>query len=263
MKKFDLVAVLDFETTGLKPHEDYPTEVAVKVFSEEGLVAEYSSMIMLPEGVEVPEFITNLTGLTTEKVNSEGADIEEVKGKLLKLLTPPLDISILVIGHNVNFDLGFLYYHFGIQVPHFMCTRTIEILSNPVHNASLQNTHERWFPEHQVEQEHRASSDVDMTFEVFVAQANFHGSLNFGYFLNRLVNMPDRELTYAPQGAIVLDFAHKYVSERTHKKAVEELEEAEFHIGELMGVMDNIHGDSYAEYDEAYNFMNRNNKEEN
>jgi DNA polymerase III subunit epsilon len=212
MRKYSAVLVLDFETTGLSPQENYPTEVAVKRIDWRG-VTDYSSMIMLPEGVEIPEKITELTGLTTEKVNSEGAEKEGVLVNLMRLI----DENTLVVGHNVNFDLGFLFHHFGIEPAHFMCTRTIEILTAPHLNASLQNVYDRYFPEKRV-QEHRAMSDVEMTSHVLEKQVDLIGKEAIQFFRNRIVHMPDRDLVYTPHNAIVLDFAQKYDSVHTTDK---------------------------------------------
>ncbi|PEZ47055.1 hypothetical protein CN367_11860 [Priestia megaterium] len=248
MKTFDLIAVLDFETTGLNPQLDHPTEVAVNVYGKGGLVAKYSSMIMLPEGVEVSEFITNLTGLTTEKVNSEGAEKVEVQENLIDLLVHD-KFKTLVVGHNINFDLGFLKHHFDIEPENFMCTRTIEILTTPHFNASLQEAHKRHFLEG-MEQTHRAGDDIQMTWELFCKQAEIHGEHGFSFFLNKVVDMPDRELVYTPHNAIVLDFSQKYYSSRYVEQLREKIESMEEDVEKLSCLegagVDNWEGYSYA-----------------
>src|SRR5699024_8496300 len=159
-----------FETTGLSPDEDYPTEVGVLLADGIKPIKTFSSLIKLPEGVKVPEFITNLTGLTTEKVNTEGTDKEVIKEELLDMIDD--NTNTLVVAHNANFDLGFLYHHFGIKPKNFMCTRTIEFLTNPQQSTSLEPTYKRYFGE--IEQEHRALFDVYMTLDVLDAQMKIH-----------------------------------------------------------------------------------------
>lgn len=249
MKMYSAVTIIDFETTGLNPQHNYPTEVAVRRIDWRG-VTDYSSMIMLPEGVEVPEKITELTGLTTEKVNSEGAEKEEVLVNLMNMI----DENTLVIAHNANFDLGFLFHHFGIEPAYFMCTRTIEILTNPHLNASLQNVYNRMFPENLV-QEHRAMSDVEMTSRVFEKQIEQIGKEEVRFFNRKIVRMPDRDLVYTPHNAIVLDFAQKYDSKHTTEKLDRELSEAIDHVCALVSLCDNIHGYDYDEYKEACEFL--------
>lgn len=234
------IAVLDFETTGLDPKNDYPTEVAIKKMGVSSLtgqlyVKNYSSMIRLPDGVEVPEFITKITGLTTEKVNTEGFLIEEI----LPAVQDLIDGDTLVIAHNANFDLGFLAHHFGIEPDHFMCTRSISILTEPDKNASLKSVYERMYGAK--EQAHRAFEDVEMTLEVFNQFVTEHGNEAMMYFKNRLVNMPDRELSYTPWNAKVMDFAQKYVSSKTYEKLHERLSEAVGLLGSANSLLDNVH----------------------
>jgi DNA polymerase III subunit epsilon len=203
------IAVLDFETTGLSPENDHPTEVAVyKITIHDflGVVEQaYNTKIKLPEGVEVPEFITKLNGLTTEELNREGEEKYNVK----EMLETLIDDKTLVVAHNANFDLGFLFYHFGIEPAHFMCTRTIEFLTNPHLSCSLKDVHPRYAPE-SFEQTHRAFDDVGMTLEVFNYQIALHGNEAMMFFKNKMVNLPDREMVYEPRNAIVLDFTKKY-----------------------------------------------------
>jgi len=213
------IAVIDFETTGLSPEGDYPTEVAIKKVgfneSDESHVDNYSSKIKLPEGVEIPERIAEFTGLTTQEVNERGTDIVEVIPKVQNLI----DSETLVIAHNANFDLGFLFNHMGIEPAHFMCTRTISILTEPDENASLKNVFARMFGEK--EQAHRASNDVEMTMDIFEKFIEIHGIDGIMYFSNKMVNMPDRELVFIPYSANVLDFTQQYVSKKTMVKEVE------------------------------------------
>ena len=142
------VAFIDFETTGLDPKENYPTEIAIKKVGISKLTAqpyvkEYQTMIKLPEGVEISEFIQKLTGLTTEMVNSEGKDITEVIPEVQDLI----DNDTLVVAQSANFDLGYLAEHFGIEPDHFMCTKTIEFFTAPHLSTKLNDTHERYAPE--------------------------------------------------------------------------------------------------------------------
>src|SRR5690625_5636960 len=95
--------LIDFETTGLSPKDVYPTEVAVLKINDNDQ-DEFTSMIKLPNDVEIPEFITKLTGLTTDRVNRNGLS----KGTVQSILKEFIDDQTLVIAHNANFDLGFL-----------------------------------------------------------------------------------------------------------------------------------------------------------
>lgn len=224
------IAIIDFETTGLSPTEDFPTEVAIKkVGFGKGMLyeQEYSSLIKLPAGETVPEFITELTGLTLDKLNWEGKPLAHVIPEVQNLI----DSETLVIAHNANFDLGFLFHHMGIEPRSFMCTRAIAILTEPDKNASLNKLYARMFGDKT--QTHRAMGDVQMTFEVFDAFIQEIGAEELMFFLNKVVVMPDRELVFTPHNAQVLDFTEGYVSAKAHEKLQRELEKV---INELQEV---------------------------
>ena len=235
MKKY---VFIDFETTGLNPEKDYPTEVAVKVLSLiKGVLkpTEYSTKIKLPEGIEVPKFITELTGLTTEEVNTKGANMDDVKSLLLQLI----DDYTVVVAHNANFDLGFLFHHFGIEPKYFICTRTISILTEPHESASLKDVYARMYGEK--EQTHRAGDDTDMLVKVFDGFAGIHGADDLGFFCNKIVNMPDRGMVYTPDNAKVLDFTAKYHSARQYEKLEEKYSRAEDLLGEAHDLLDDVY----------------------
>ena len=63
------IAVIDFETTGLRAGEDRIIEVAAVVFSE-GLVIDTFSELMDP-GFRIPAFITGLTGISDAMVRGK------------------------------------------------------------------------------------------------------------------------------------------------------------------------------------------------
>ncbi|MFD1362786.1 3'-5' exonuclease [Lentibacillus salinarum] len=196
---FEKILFTDFETTGLSPNEDYPTEVALlKIDGADQ--QEFSSKIQLPEGVEVSAFVTELTGLTAKNVNKQGISRKEIQS----ILNTFIDDETLVIAHNANFDLGFLYHHFGIAPKHFMCTRTIEYLTNPHLSSSLKHVYPRYVADEQ--QTHRAGDDVAMTKAVFDEQVKVHGENAMVFFLNKVVRTPERDLVYCPSNAKVLDF---------------------------------------------------------
>ncbi|QFG05898.1 DnaQ-like exonuclease [Bacillus phage 276BB001] len=221
---YSQIVVIDFETTGLNPQTDYPTEIAIDVYERVGLGGftlrtSIQRLIELPQGVEIPAKITELTGLTTEKVRAEGVH----KGEILDFLENEVNHDALFVAHNANFDLGFLYYHFGVEPLNFLCTRTIEVLTDPHFSASLKDAYKRYYPVSTNEQTHRASDDTKMTYELLEGQLRY--GVNVEFFVNLMVNMPDRELKFVPVEATVLDFTKKYVSRSEYEKLQKELEE--------------------------------------
>jgi DNA polymerase III epsilon subunit-like protein len=251
------IAFIDFETTGLNPKECHPTEVAVRVvgFGHTGIAQdkEYESMIKLPEGVEISEFIQGLTGLTTEKVNSEGADKAEVMAKLQEFIPAR---ETMVVAQSANFDLGYLKEHFGVEPAHFICTKTVEFFTAPHLSTSLNDTHKRYTPEESFEQTHRAMDDVNMLFDIFFGQLEYHGKQGLEFFMNKIAVMPERPLVFTPHNAIVLDYTEKYSQKKTQVKLEEKLSEAESLMSEAHSLLDNVHcydSDIYREISKYFN----------
>ena len=98
---FDEYVVIDIETTGLDPYFDEIIEIAALKIKDGICVDQFQSLCKPME--EISEFISQLTGITNEDL-STAPDLDTV----LKDFFPFVDGEILV-GHNVNFDVNFLY----------------------------------------------------------------------------------------------------------------------------------------------------------
>lgn len=100
--------VIDLETTGLSTEWDRIIEIgAIKV--ENGKIIETFQQLIYPER-EIDSFIENLTGITNEML-SAAPKIQEVLPLLDKFIG-----DSLVLGHNVNFDINFLYDDYEIHL---------------------------------------------------------------------------------------------------------------------------------------------------
>lgn len=106
----DAYCVIDIETTGLSPEYDSIIEVSGIKFENGVEKCRYSSLLKpdstYEDGTYIDEFIEDLTGITNEMLAS-APDTKLVLQEFLHFL----DNSILV-GHNVNFDINFLYDNF-------------------------------------------------------------------------------------------------------------------------------------------------------
>lgn len=107
--------VLDIETTGLDPKSDKIIEIGAVLHTKNGKQVEFSQLVN--PGIPIPPFITELTGITREMVQSEKAlPIGEALQELSDFLIKELKLSgnsgklktLPVVGHNVGFDLSFL-----------------------------------------------------------------------------------------------------------------------------------------------------------
>ena len=112
--------VLDLETTGLDPRWDEIIEVACLKFADGKQVDSFHSYVQprpfygdddQPHFVD--EFITDLTGITDDMLK-DAPRFESIAQNLFQYLG-----NSVIIGHNVNFDINFLYDNFlkTIQKP--------------------------------------------------------------------------------------------------------------------------------------------------
>ncbi len=93
--------VIDLETTGLNPEKDEIIEIGAVRVRQLMITDTFSTLVYPQKGID--PFITRLTGITPEMV-SDAPCIREVLSSLMNFVK-----SDVVIGHNVHFDINFLY----------------------------------------------------------------------------------------------------------------------------------------------------------
>lgn len=93
--------VLDLETTGLEPQFDNIIEFAALKVRGGAVVDTFQTLIKPYD--EIDDFITELTGITNEMLSS--APMPETVFPRIKSFVG----DDIVVGHNVNFDINFLY----------------------------------------------------------------------------------------------------------------------------------------------------------
>lgn len=118
--------IFDTETTGLpadykassKDFDKWPSpiEIAWVIIDEEfGVVSEHNHIIAQPEGFVLDPKITEITGITLEKLQEEGEDIETI----LNAFAVDAAECESMIAHNISFDRKILkaawYRAFGIE----------------------------------------------------------------------------------------------------------------------------------------------------
>lgn len=93
--------VLDIETTGLDPSFDEIIELsAIRVI--DNIQADSFSSLVKPMN-PISNFIKDLTGITNDMV-SKAPNIEDILPQFYKFIGEDV-----VVGHNVNFDINFIY----------------------------------------------------------------------------------------------------------------------------------------------------------
>lgn len=92
---------IDIETTGLDPHFDEIIELAA-IRIQDGIETDRFQSLVNPE-CEINEFIEDLTGITNAML-AEAPTLETALPQFLAFVGKEV-----VVGHNVNFDINFLY----------------------------------------------------------------------------------------------------------------------------------------------------------
>ncbi|MDR2513774.1 MAG: exonuclease [Christensenellaceae bacterium] len=164
--------VLDLETTGLDPRWDSIIEIAA-VRVQDGKITDQFQTLVNP-GFEVDNFIIELTGITNEMLSS-APSVEDVLPRFVEFVG-----DSVVIGHNVNFDVNFIYDDCKriMSVPFandFIDTmRVSRRLYKEYSNHTLSDLLERFSIGGNVE--HRALSDVLKTNACYVYMKDYASS---------------------------------------------------------------------------------------
>ncbi len=96
-----MIAVIDFETTGMAPDMgDRATEVAAVRIVDGKIIDSYQSL--MNTGAYIPAFITELTGISNEMVRT-APPAAQVMMELAKFLG-----NMPLVAHNASFDCRFL-----------------------------------------------------------------------------------------------------------------------------------------------------------
>ena len=93
--------VFDIETTGLDSSYDEVIEIGAIKVKNNKIVSKFNSLVK-PKN-EIDEYITELTGITNEMVK-DAPTIEEILPDFMNYIG-----NDILIGHNVNFDINFIY----------------------------------------------------------------------------------------------------------------------------------------------------------
>ena len=160
--------VIDIETTGLSTEFDEIIEISAIKYKNHTECERFSSLVKPPAYYgEIPEFVERLTGITNDMLTN-APELPQVIPKFKQFIG-----NDLLIGHNVSFDINFLYDAF------------ISILDEPLSNNYVDTLRisRKLFPElkhHrlndmaeklciQTEIQHRAVADCETTNSCYVS----------------------------------------------------------------------------------------------
>jgi DNA polymerase III subunit alpha, Gram-positive type len=160
--EIDSYIILDIETTGLSKYRHKITEIAAIKVENNKVVDEFQTLIN-PQR-PIPTFITNLTGITNEMVQT-APTIDKIIPHFLSFVG-----DSVIVAHNATFDFGFIDHNAKIVGASFdnkkLCTRKLanRLLPDlPSKKLGLICNHLGIVNE----QEHRAMADVKVTAEIF------------------------------------------------------------------------------------------------
>lgn len=194
----EVFTIVDIETTGLDHTTDSITEIAAMRISieDDGSIREigrFQTFVALPDGVEIPPFITELTGITASDL--EGAP------NLYCALTAfwYFTSKSTWVAHNAPFDFAFISNTYR-NSDNFVCTRALSRLVEPKESASLKDVCARQGIE--LNGHHRAMNDVEATVKV-LAKLRETAEVNGISYRNVVIDSEERPLTFIPYGAIV------------------------------------------------------------
>nr|WP_325258683.1 3'-5' exonuclease [uncultured Oscillibacter sp.] len=106
-EQFDRMVVFDTETTGIDFGRDRIIEIGAVSLEGGAETGGMDLFLRLPEGRRLDPFITQLTGITQERLEAEGVGDEEAARAFTALLAGAE--RPLLAAYNAQFDLNFLY----------------------------------------------------------------------------------------------------------------------------------------------------------
>ena len=106
-EQFDRMVVFDTETTGIDYERDRIIEIGAVSLENGAEAGGMDIFVRLPEGRRLDPFITNLTGITDERLEAEGVGDQEAARAFAELLEGAE--RPLIVAYNAQFDLNFLY----------------------------------------------------------------------------------------------------------------------------------------------------------
>ena len=157
--------VIDLETTGLVSDYDEIIEMSAIKIKNNMIVDKFSSLANIGD-IKLDEYITELTGITTEML-AEAPYLDSVLTDFLNFVGDDI-----VIGHNVNFDINFIYDDSIILFDRIFNNDFVDTLrlarkllpDLPKHKLSYVAEHYNV----DYSQAHRAMADCEITYKCYL-----------------------------------------------------------------------------------------------
>lgn len=180
-----MILFFDTETSGLPQDYDAPTsdtsnwprlvQIAWLMYTDDGELTEEKSYFIYPEGFNIPDEVSRVHGITTEKAREKGKNLE----KVLLQFAKRIEESDLLVAHNIEFDekiIGAEFYRKHIQSKLFDKPKLCTMESSTDYCAiprkygykwpKLSELHYKLFGEY-FEEQHDAGADIQATAKSF------------------------------------------------------------------------------------------------
>lgn len=104
--------IFDLETTGLDATHHSIIEIAAVRYIDDEPVETFETLVRLRGNRKLPPAISELTGITTELLNSEGNELEQAISKFIKFIG-----GDCIMSYNFEFDAEFVFAACGRKLP--------------------------------------------------------------------------------------------------------------------------------------------------
>lgn len=159
----DNYTVIDIETTGLDSSLDNILEISAIKVRNNTIIDSFSSLVHYAE--ELPEFITELTGITNDMVK-DAPILDMVLNNFYNFIG-----NDILIGHNVNFDINFLYDSLKNNANKYLSNDFVDTLrlSRKVIKELDHHRLSDLLSYYKIDNsnQHRALADCNYTFEIY------------------------------------------------------------------------------------------------
>jgi DNA polymerase-3 subunit epsilon len=178
--------VFDFETTGLSQMADNIIEVGAILYElkDDKYIKKETFNALIKQERPISEFISNLTHITNDMLDSDGID-EEIAFRTLDAM---IDDQTLCVAYNLAFDIGFLlklyqkYVSRNYSIPFDILDCMAVYKDRYPYPHRLENAAATF--EITNENAHRACDDAETTFEVLMKLQELED--NLGLYVNVL-----------------------------------------------------------------------------
>jgi len=136
------ILVFDTETTGLIPKkensiEKYPyiTQLSFIVYDTltETVRSSFNTYIKLPPGIEIPNIVTEITGITNEICEHQGIPIQQALGHFYYTMI----LCDCVIAHNIEFDIQMIQTEIKRNTDSLSLFKNIQSIFHPITRLQL------------------------------------------------------------------------------------------------------------------------------